>query len=48
VGNYSRAFALSDEVSREGIEATVKGGVLRLTLPKAGPARARKIPVQGE
>jgi HSP20 family protein len=48
VGNYSRAFALSDEVSREGIEATVKSGVLRLTLPKAGPARARKIPVQGE
>jgi len=26
----------------------VKSGVLRLTLPKAGPARARKIPVQGE
>jgi HSP20 family molecular chaperone IbpA len=47
VGNYSRAFALSDEVDREGIEATVKNGVLRLTLPKAGPARARKIPVQG-
>ena len=48
VGSYSRAFALSDEVSRQGIEATVKSGVLRLTLPKAGPARARKIPVQGE
>jgi HSP20 family protein len=48
VGNYSRAFALSDEVSREGIQAMVKNGVLRLTLPKAGPARARKIPVQGE
>jgi HSP20 family protein len=48
VGSYSRAFALSDEVAREGIQATVRSGVLRLTLPKAGPARARKIPVQGE
>ena len=48
VGDYHRAFTLSDEVGRDGIEARVKGGVLRLTLPKAGPARARKIPVQGE
>jgi len=48
VGDYHRAFTLSDEVAREGIEARVKSGVLRLTLPKAGPARARRIPVQGE
>jgi len=48
VGDYHRAFTLSDEVAREGIEARVRSGVLRLTLPKAGPARARKIPVQGE
>jgi HSP20 family protein len=48
VGDYHRAFTLSDEVSREGIEARVKSGVLRLTLPKAGPARARKIPVRSE
>lgn len=48
VGNYHRTFTLSDVVSREGIEARVKDGVLRLTLPKHGPTRARKIPVQGE
>jgi len=47
-GDFHRAFTLSDEVSRDGIEARVKSGVLRLTLPKAGPARARKIPVQGD
>jgi HSP20 family molecular chaperone IbpA len=48
VGDYHRTFTLSDEVSREGIEAKVKDGVLRLTLPKFGRARARQIPVQGE
>ncbi|HEX9593985.1 MAG TPA: Hsp20/alpha crystallin family protein [bacterium] len=48
VGNYHRTFTLSDAVSRDGIVAVVKDGVLRLTLPKFGPTRARKIPVQGE
>jgi len=48
VGNYHRTFTLSDAVSREGIDARVKDGVLRLTLPKHGPSRARRIPVQGE
>jgi HSP20 family protein len=47
-GNYHRTFTLSDAVSRDGIEARVKDGVLRLTLPKHGPSRARKIPVQGD
>jgi HSP20 family molecular chaperone IbpA len=48
IGDYHRAFTLSDEIAREGIHATMKGGVLRLTLPKAGPALARKIPVRAE
>ena len=48
VGNYHRTFTLSDAVSREGIDARVKDGVLRLTLPKHGPTRAHKIPVQGD
>ena len=46
VGDYQRAFMLSDEVDRERISATVKDGVLRLVLPKAEPAKARKITVQ--
>lgn len=45
-GNYHRAFTLSDEIARDGIEATMKNGVLRLRLPKAGPAKARRIEVQ--
>jgi len=47
-GNYHRAFTLSDEIAREGIKATVKNGVLRLSLPKAGPAKTRRIEVHGE
>jgi HSP20 family protein len=46
VGDYSRSFRLSNEIDREKIEATVKDGVLRLYLPKAGEARARKISVK--
>jgi len=45
-GDFERSFTLSDEIDREKIEATVKNGVLRLYLPKAGPAKARKITVK--
>ncbi len=47
-GDYHRAFTLSDEIDRDHIKATVKNGVLRLSLPKAGPAKARHIEVHGE
>ncbi len=47
-GNYERTFALSDEVDREQIEATVKNGVLRLIMPKAETAKTRKITVKAE
>mgnify|MGYP003572348341 CR=1 FL=1 len=47
IGNYERKFTISDEVDRENIEATIKDGVLRLHLPKAAPAKARKIAVKG-
>ena len=30
-------------IDRDGIEASQKNGVLRLVLPKAAPAKARKI-----
>jgi HSP20 family molecular chaperone IbpA len=46
VGDYLRAFTLSDQIDREGIEATVKNGVLRLRLPKLTEARTRKIAVK--
>jgi HSP20 family protein len=46
VGDYSRSFRLSNEIDSSRIEATVKDGVLRLYLPKAAEAMARKISVK--
>lgn len=48
IGDYYRTFALSDEVDRNRIEASVKNGVLRLTLPKSEAAKTRKIAVKAE
>ena len=46
IGDYRRAFTLSEEVDRENISAVVRNGVLRLTLPKSTQARTRKIAVK--
>ncbi len=48
VGDYQRAFTLSEEVDRDRINASVRNGVLRLVLPKAAAAKARKIEVIAE
>lgn len=45
-GNYERSFVISEPVDTAKIEAVFKDGVLRLTLPKATPAPAAKIPVK--
>ena len=46
VGDYQRAFTLSDQIDREGIGAVVKDGVLRLYLPKVTEAQRRKIAIK--
>lgn len=46
VGDFERAFTLSDQIDRDGIEAVVKDGVLRLNLPKNTEARMRKIAIK--
>lgn len=43
VGDYERTFSLSDEVNRDEIKASLSNGVLRIELPKAEEAKARKI-----
>jgi HSP20 family molecular chaperone IbpA len=45
LANYERSFVLSNEIDSENIEASFKNGVLRLSLPKAEAAKARKIAV---
>ena len=46
-GVYERIFIISDAIDRDGIEATVKDGLLRLVLPKAKQAIARTVTVKG-
>ena len=46
VGDYQRSFALSNQIDQENIRAAVKNGVLRVWLPKADAAKARKIAVK--
>jgi HSP20 family protein len=48
IGDFQRAFTLSDEVEREKIMATVKNGVLKLILPKIESIKTKKIPVIAE
>ena len=47
-GDYERSFTLSDAVDPNGIEARVRGGVLQLRLPKAGPAKRQRIEVKAD
>jgi HSP20 family protein len=43
---YRRQFTLSRELDAARIEAQLRDGVLRLTIPKAEEARPRRIQVQ--
>ena len=45
-GDYERSFRVSDAIAKDKIDALYKDGVLRLTLPKAEQAKARKIAVK--
>jgi HSP20 family protein len=45
IGDYQRAFTLSEEVDKDKIQAIVKNGVLRIVLPKTEALKTRKITV---
>jgi HSP20 family protein len=44
--SYRRQFTLSRELDAARIEAQLRDGVLRLTIPKAEEARPRRVQVQ--
>lgn len=46
IGNYRRAFSISNKIDQERISAEMGDGVLRLTLPKAKEATPRRITVE--
>jgi HSP20 family protein len=46
VGDYERAFTITNEIDPNRIVAHVKNGVLRLTLPKAEELKVKKIAVK--
>jgi len=46
IGDYYREFQVGELIDKNKIEATVKNGVLTLTLPKAEKAKPRRIEVK--
>ena len=45
-GQFFRAFALSDEIDRDKIAASVDNGVVTVHLPRAEAAKSRKIDIK--
>lgn len=44
-GTFSRSFTLPDDVDSNRVEATLKNGILYLTLPKSEAAKPRQITI---
>jgi HSP20 family protein len=45
-GDYRRTFTLAEGIDRDRIAASLKNGLVELTLPKAETTRVKRIPVK--
>jgi len=45
-GQFARSFTVPPNINREGLKASYKDGVLRVTLPKSEEAKPRQITVE--
>jgi HSP20 family protein len=48
IGDFMRSFVLSNLVDASLVSASIKNGVLRVTLPKSQAAKPRKIQVHSK
>lgn len=48
VAHYKRTFVLSRDLDATKIDASIKNGVLTLTVPKSEQAKPRRIPVRAD
>lgn len=48
LGDYHRAFALTEDLDTSSISATLRDGVLRVEIPKSPSVQPKKIPVRTE
>ncbi len=48
LGDYYRAFTLTEDLDTQGISATLRDGVLRVEIPKSLGVQPKKIPVRTE
>jgi HSP20 family molecular chaperone IbpA len=48
IGDFRRAFTVGEGLSSEGIQATMKDGVLRLVIPKSEEHKPHRIEVKGQ
>jgi len=46
VGNYYRAFQLSDEYDKEKVSAKIENGLLEITIPKKEEAKPKRIAIK--
>lgn len=45
-GRFSRAIPLPGEIDRDRVTATLKNGILQITIPKSEAAKPRKIEIK--